>query len=158
MAGFSFDGLCEGVCGIFEMPPPDLTRNEHGNACFWLELDAVPFTLIHYGGRPDHVHLIVTLGALPEHLLLAGCRALLNANMLLLGVDAQAFGRDLDTGDCTLRCAYPLAALTPAALVARLQALSQMANRWRADPFVDDPVAPCGQAKSQHSHTATWKG
>lgn len=141
MAVASFQALCEGMCGIFGVTPPALRADANGLTGFTLQLLGVDISVVEApAGSKAGVFMLVEFGSPPEGRELQAWHALLDANFLMLGVDAPSFSRNPVTGGVVLQHACALHDATCEGLCAKLRAIAEVAVRWREDCFLGDPA------------------
>ncbi len=134
----SFQALCEGVCAIFGVAPPDLQPDMTGLTGFTLQLRGVDLCVAQAPSGPvPAVFVLVEFGAPPVGRELQTWHALLDANFLMLGANAPGFSRNPVTGDVVLQYACALHEATPEGLCASIRAIADVAARWRKDYFLD---------------------
>lgn len=140
----SFQVLCEGVCGLFEVQPPPLQPDANGLTGFTLQLRGVDISVVEApAGMAPAVFVLVEFGAPPAGRELDTWHALLDANFLMLGAHAPSFSRNPVTGDVVLQYACTLHEATCEGLCESIRAIADVAARWRQDYFLlDTPGEP----------------
>lgn len=150
MAVSSFQALCEGVCAVFGVAPPDLQPDLTGLTGFTLQLQGVDIAVAQAPGAPvPAAFVLVEFGAPPPGRELQTWHALLDANFLMLGANAPGFSRNPATGEVVLQYACNLHEATPEGLCASIRAIADVAARWREDYFLGD---------TQHQESAAGPG
>lgn len=151
MAVASFQALCEQVCTIFGVAPPDLQADLAGLTGFTLQLGDVEVCVAQAPGGPmPAVFVLVEFGPPPAGRELQTWHALLDANFLMLGANAPGFSRNPVTGDVVLQYACTLNEATPEGLCASIRAIADVATHWRQGHFLGEsppqeaPGAPDG--------------
>jgi hypothetical protein len=138
MAFANFESACEAVCELAGFAMPRLEPDARGTLALSMSVHGVPVTLLQPRGVTDRFLLLAEAGPAPEDRKLECWRALLAANMVLLGQDAPVFGRDPRTGEIVVHRAVELARVHAGEILDRIQLLADLANQWRADWFIDD--------------------
>ena len=137
MAIASFEELCKGLCEIAGMAPPVLEPDEHGTLAFTVHMREVAVSVMSIGvKRLDTAFLMAELGPLPKEHALEGWRALMQANLQMLGENPSTFSRNPETGDVVLQRACPLARVTATDVYQQVVEMVELAFQWRQDYFL----------------------
>lgn len=150
MAVANFQELCDGLCELAGVRPPDTAPDEQGCQGMTFMLDGVTVELSF---EPhicqEHVLVRVNFGALPAGRELQACRALMEFNTRLRGI-GPAFSRHPQNGDIVCQSAYSLMQATAHDLHDWCLRLIQAAREWREpsahagfhSDFVESAVSP----------------
>ncbi|WP_167784803.1 CesT family type III secretion system chaperone [Ramlibacter rhizophilus] len=127
------DPLLAGLCGRLGLPPQDWVSDAGGLRGITLRLDDVDISLVDRPQEPvgPTLCLLVEFGAPAPERELEIWRTLADANFLMLGPDAPAFGRNPATGEVLLQYACPRDAATAAGLHRSLLEMARIARHWR---------------------------
>lgn len=133
----SFAEFGAALCAAAGVAAPVIAPDSTGLAAFHLVQGDVVSNFIHLDESGiDDVMLLITFGAVPEHLELDVLRMVSDANFSLLGAAAPVFGRNPATGEIVLRQSFSLGRDDAHDAYGTLLQLSQFARDWRADPLL----------------------
>lgn len=154
MAIASFEEFSKGFCEIAGIAPPLLEPDEHGVLAFTVCMRGIPVTAMQVRSRPDAVHVMVELGALPQEHSLQSWRAMLHANMFLLDRNQPTFSRNPGNGEGMLHQALILWDLNDTEAFEKVSALVDMAAFWHEHHLLPatagDPVDDNGMEDLVH--------
>lgn len=150
MAIANFEEFCKGLAEIVGMEVPQLETDEDGRLSFSVLMQDVYVTALHIPTRPDAVFLMAELGPMPDDIAVNGWRALMEANMHLLGKNLPTFSRDPESHDVILQRTIVLDDVTVIEACEQVDALLVVAHRWRDDHLLSDaPAALAGSRSPQ---------
>jgi hypothetical protein len=142
MAIADLEQLCKGVCDIAGMRMPVLQPSDKGIWSVTVHLRGIEVTVMQFATRaPRKAFLIADLGAPPEQIALAAWRTLMDANRHMAGEQAPAFSRNFESGNALLHWACPYWDTTVIDVYQRIEALVDLACRWRRDGLLGDRSA-----------------
>ena len=141
MAVSSFGHLCAGLCDLVKVQAPPLVEDALGRVGFHVVMRGVTVNLVHCPHAcPDHVFLLFEFGPIgqdgPDSF--ADLQSMLEANFVLLQVNAPVFSRNPATGDAVLQYVFQLFDATPHGLHAMIEHGVGMVERWHAGPEDDE--------------------
>jgi hypothetical protein len=134
MAVSSFEEMCAGFCELIAVSPPVLRADANGLVAFHVVLRNATVILAH---RPatskDHFFVLFELGPISGQAESAATemQALLEANFVLLQVNAPVFSRNPATGDAVLQYVFPLFDTTVTGLYELIDKEIDRLFRWR---------------------------
>ncbi len=134
----NFDELCKGLSEIAGVTAPALTPDEQGIIAFSVHLHEVAVSVAHAPQSSPHcAFVVIEFGDIPQDRALAAWTALLDANFLMMGESAPCFSRNPATGQVLLQYAYPFDTATALDLYQGIVKMTDIAQRWRDDHFLD---------------------
>jgi hypothetical protein len=142
MAAAGFEHLCAGFCELVQLPTPALKADDRGLIAFHVVLRGATVNLVHRPAvSPDHVFVLFELGPIGHDGSdsVSQLVALLEANFVLLELNAPVFSRNPATGDAILQYVYPLFEATPNDLYELIDKEIDRISHWRESLATSDP-------------------
>lgn len=143
-----FADLCRDVCKEAGAERPEVAQGRDGTASLSMKVGGVNATLAHVPRQlPGGVLVLVELGPIPLDRELPAMLALLDANFLMPAENTMSIGRS-SAGEAVLQSTCRLGEVDGASLHARLIQMSEFAQRWQRDHFLNaagEPAVPLAE-------------
>lgn len=140
-----FIELCEGIFRELGFPPPAMLHEDSLPLAMELEVEQLPFELLHTPNGLGHRALVACrLGLVPAGAELSGMKAMLKSNLTLMRAHEAAFGMSPDNGE--VRCIYyeDLQSASSVTVLDRMRRIAPDARDWAQGFFAHASNPACG--------------
>jgi hypothetical protein len=131
-----FIELAEDVFRELGFPPPSMLHEESLPLAMELEIESIPFELLHSSAdQVEFVLVICKLGPLPSGIGISGIRRLLQSNLVLARTHEAFYGVNPDTSQIQCMFQTRLMQVTAVDLLAKMRQISLDSLQWKKDFF-----------------------
>lgn len=135
----AFLDLVDDVCSELGYPPRGEAPESDEALAMEMELDGVPFAVVHMRHTfRDKVLIECRFGTIPQDRAVPVMMRLLQLNRGFSDVGERAFGIDPDKGEVIFTTTKDLVTATGASLLATMTEMTWQARQWHADYFLED--------------------
>jgi hypothetical protein len=147
----AFLDLVDDVCSELGYPPRGEAPESDEALAMEMELDGVPFAVVHMRHTvKDRILIECRFGAIPQDRFVAVMMRLLQLNRGFSDLGERAFGIDPDKGDVIFTTAVDLFSATGKTLLATMTEMTWQARQWHADYFLDEAGRPPEAGLAMH--------
>ncbi|MGI4847209.1 MAG: CesT family type III secretion system chaperone [Janthinobacterium lividum] len=147
----AFLELVDDVCSELGYPPRGAAPESDEALAMEMELDGVPFAVVHMRNTvQDRVLIECRFGTIPQDRALAVMMRLLQLNRGFADLGERAFGIDADTGDVIFTTARDLFEATGSSLLSVMTEMTWQARQWNDNYFLDEASQPAAAGLPLH--------
>ena len=148
----NFLALVDEVCAELGYPPNEETPEAEDALAMEMELDGIPFSVVHdLGSAPERILIECRFGPPPPERTEQVLYRLLHFNRGFAEAGDTAFGIEAETGDLIYTHACDLAGTSGRVLLGTMTEMGWQARQWRTSYFLDQEGPGAGEAASNLS-------